>query len=71
MPTWNNYLEFSNRKWKKISIDIWDHDGPGRKPDRLCGPSNIDLQPLKKSEENEKIINCGDGVATVNIKFGN
>ena len=70
-PVWDNYLEFSNRKWKKITIDIWDDDGPGRQDDRLCGPSDIDLQPLGRSGENKKLVDCKHGIATVFIKFGN
>ena len=62
-PNWNDYIVFSERTWKKISVDIFDYDGSGRKPDRLCPTKVIDLATAGDSVT----FNCNPGSATVDI----
>ena len=43
-PYWFDYLVFSVRTWKEMTIKILDYDGEGRKPDPLCPTQEIDLE---------------------------
>jgi Ca2+-dependent lipid-binding protein len=60
-PTWNDYLIFTSKEWKKITVRIMDYDGSGRKPDPLCPTKEIHL----RSGSNRVTYNCESGMATV------
>jgi hypothetical protein len=62
-PTWNGYLIFNSKEWKKISVRVMDDDGSGRKADPLCHnqPKEITL----KSGSNSETYYCFSGKMTV------
>ena len=63
-PRWDDFLVFSGRIWKKITVDIMDYDGGwGNKDDRLCPSKVIYL----KSAGNSVTFTCNPGSATVEI----
>ena len=63
-PRWRDYIVFSERTWKKITVDIMDYDGGwGRKDDRLCPTKVINLASAGDSET----FACNPGSATVEI----
>ena len=66
-PSWNDYIVFSERTWIKITVDIMDYDGVGRKPDRLCPTKKIDLSV--KLAKNSVTFSCEPGSATVDLVF--
>jgi hypothetical protein len=41
---WNDYLEFSQRTWEELKINIMDYDGANREPDRLCQVERINAK---------------------------
>ncbi len=66
-PTWNDYLIFNSKEWKKITVDVMDDDGSGRKADPLCQPKEITL----KSGSNSETYYCDGFSGTVTVEYIN
>ena len=65
---WDDYLEFSQRTWEELQVNIWDYDGANRKPDRLCLLERIPVNVLIY-EVNSRQIYCYSGSGVVNIRY--
>ena len=62
-PTWNDYLVFSERTWEEVKANIFDWDGSGRKPDRLCPVVRLTRYTLERKRE--FISGCYPGKAVI------
>ena len=51
-PSWDDYLVFSERTWKEMTVKILDYDGSGREPDPLCPTTKINSYSL----ENKSLV---------------
>ena len=66
-PEWNDYLEFSQRTWEELKVNIMDYDGANRKPDRLCPLERIPVNVLIY-EVNTRIFDCYSGRGIIEIR---
>ena len=64
-PTWtrDEHLEFRQKTWKTITVEIWDHDS-WNIDDRLCPKTDIGLE-----SGHSKTINCERGTVTIEWTF--
>ena len=65
---WDDYLEFSQRTWEVIKVNLWDYDGANRKPDRLCPVARMTVRRLIYAV-NTRTFHCYSGVGTVEIRY--
>ena len=64
-PVWNDYLEFSQRTWEELQVNIMDYDGSNREPDRLCPLERIPLYTYVSS----RTFYCYSGKGHVEICY--
>ncbi len=64
---WNDYLEFSQRTWEEIKINIMDYDGANREPDRLCPVERINAKFFAWGSYS-RYFNCWPGSAHIEIR---
>lgn len=65
---WNDYLEFSQRTWEELQVNIMDYDGSNRKPDRLCPLERIPVNVLIYAV-NSRSFYCYSGMGSVEIRY--
>ena len=65
---WDDYLEFSQRTWEELKVNIMDYDGSNRKPDRLCPMERIPVNVLTRAV-NGRTFHCYSGKGHVEIRY--
>ena len=66
-PTWDDYLVFPDKTWEEVKVDIFDWDGAGRDPDRLCPLIRITRYSLEN--KSYVISDCYSGRAVIEYTF--
>ena len=65
---WNDYLEFSQRTWEELKVNIMNYDGSNREPDRLCPVERIPVNVLTLAV-NSRSFYCYSGIGLVEIRY--
>ena len=65
---WDDYLEFSQRTWEELKVNIMNYDGSNREPDRLCPVERIPVNILTLAV-NSRSFYCYSGIGLVEIRY--